>query len=89
MYTALTIGIVGLIVWYVCLRLEQGSDAGDVFFARQHRAREEMSRAERAAQRHEQSAAHRYVSWFKSVGMGLSTIGFGGALVLGLVAFAL
>ena len=85
MYTALVIGVVGLLIWAVCSRLEVASIANDVFFADEHKAREEMACSERAAQRHEKSLAHQAIRFFKSVGIGLSAIGFGGALVYVLV----
>jgi len=85
MYTALIVGIVGLLIWVICSRLELESAASDVFFASEHKAREEMTRAERASHRHEQSLAHQAVGFFKSVGIGLTAIGFGGALVYVLV----
>lgn len=89
MYTALIIGIVGLLIWYICTRVEPESDASNIFFAAQHRAREEMTRSERASHRHQRSSAHRSVGFFKSVGIGLTVIGFGGAAVIyGLGKFA-
>jgi hypothetical protein len=89
MYTALIIGLVGLLTWYICTRLELQSASSDVFFSAQHRAREEMTRTERAAHRHERSLAHQYVRFFKSTGIGLTVIGFGGAAAIyGLDAFA-
>jgi hypothetical protein len=44
-----------------------------------------MTPAERASQRHDRSLAQQAVGFFKSVGIGLTAIGFGGALVYGLV----
>jgi hypothetical protein len=85
MYTALIIGVVGLLIWATCSRLEGASLANDVFFSAEHKAQEEMTRAERASRRHEKSLAHQFVGFFKSIGMGLTVIGFGGALVYGLV----
>ncbi|HZB54960.1 MAG TPA: hypothetical protein VE527_15110 [Reyranella sp.] len=82
MYTALIIGVIGLLIWAMCSRLETESQASDVFFAAEHKARAEMTRA---SQRHERSLAQQAVGLFKSVGIGLSAIGFGGALVYGLV----
>src|ERR671910_2855148 len=81
MYTALIIGVIGLLIWAMCSRLETESQASDVFFAAEHKARAEMTRAERASQRHERSLAQQAIGLFKSVGIGLSAIGFGGALV--------
>lgn len=89
MYTALIIGIVGLLIWYICTRLESESDASSHFFAAQHKAREEMTRSERASRRHERSSAHQSARFFRSVGIGLTVIGFGGAAVIyGLGEFA-
>jgi hypothetical protein len=81
MYTALIIGVVGLLIWAACSRLELGSTTSDIFFAAEHKAREKMTRAERALQRHEMSSANRAVRFFKSVGIGCSAIGFGRALL--------
>jgi hypothetical protein len=81
MYTALIIGIVGLTIWVICTKLDLASDASDTFFASEHKTREEMTRAERASQRQEKSLAQQAVRWFKSVGIGLAVIGFGGALL--------
>ena len=88
MYTALIIGVIGLLMWATCSRLELGSDAGDVFFASQHKARDEMTRSERASRGHERSSAQQAVRFFKSVGIGLTMIGFGGALLYVLVFMA-
>lgn len=82
MYTALIIGVIGLLIWYICTRLEPESDASDIFFASQHKAREEMTRSERASYRHQRSLAHQSVRFFKSVGIGLTVIGFGGVAVI-------
>ena len=85
MYTALIIGVVGLLMWATCSRLEGASLTSDVFFSAEHKAREAMTRAERTSHRHEQSRALQAVRFFKSVGLGLTVIGFGGALVYVLV----
>jgi hypothetical protein len=82
MYTALIIGIVGLLIWYSCTRVEADTDASGHFFAAQHKAREEMTRSERASDRHQRSSAHQSVGFFKSVGIGLTVIGFGGVAVI-------
>jgi hypothetical protein len=82
MTTALIIGVVGLFVWFLSLRFERQEDASDRFFADQHKARQAMSRAERAARRLERSATQRYVDFFKSIGIGLTVIGFGGGFLL-------
>ncbi len=82
MYTALIIGLIGLIVWYISTRVERGSDTTDIFFAAQHRARGEMTHSERASYRHERSLSDQSLRFFKSVGIGLSVIGFGGLVVI-------
>jgi hypothetical protein len=71
------IGIVGLLIWAICMRLELQSDANDSLFAAQYRVREEMPRSERASRRHEQSLADQSVRFFRSIGIGLAVIGFG------------
>ena len=88
MYTALIVGVIGLLIWATCSRLEGASLANDVFFSAEHKAREEMTRAERASRRQEKSLADQAVRFFKSIGLGLSVIGFGGALVYALVFMA-
>jgi hypothetical protein len=89
MYTAVIIGVVGLLIWYICTRVEAESDANGDFFAAQHKAKEEMTRSERASHRHQRSRAQQAVGFFKSVGIGLTVIGFGGAAVIyGLAEFA-
>lgn len=82
MVTALIIGVVGLLVWFLSLRFERQEDASDTFFADQHKAREAMSRGERAARQTERTATQRYVDFFKSIGIGLTVIGFGGGSLL-------
>jgi hypothetical protein len=41
-----------------------------------------MTRSEHASRRHEQSLAQQFVGFFKSVGIGLAVMGFGGAAVV-------
>jgi hypothetical protein len=41
-----------------------------------------MTRSERASDRHQRSSAHQSVGFFKSVGIGLTVIGFGGVAVI-------
>ncbi|MDP1966424.1 MAG: hypothetical protein Q8K93_30000 [Reyranella sp.] len=89
MYTALIIGVAGLLIWYICSRIEAESDASGHFFAAQHKARDEMTRSKRASHRHQRSLAHQSIGFFRSVGIGLTVIGFGGAAVFyGLGEFA-
>jgi hypothetical protein len=82
MYTALIIGVVGLLLWGLCARIELEADAQDILFAAQHKAREQMTASERASRRHERSSAHRSVRFFKDLGIGLTVIGFGGAICI-------
>jgi preprotein translocase subunit Sss1 len=81
MYTALIIGVIGLLIWATCSRLEGASLTSDVFFSAEHKAREAMVRAERVSRQHEKSQGTQAVRFFKSLGVGLTVIGFGGALV--------
>ena len=80
----LTIGVIGLLICFVSLRieLESGSVVGTVSspdsFRRQVERRHAMSRAERAAARHEQSMTARSVRFFLNFGIALALIGFGG-----------
>jgi|SRR3979490_2377796 hypothetical protein len=80
------IGLIGVVLWFICTQIEleeegpvaTGSTAS--LLAPQVRARNEMSREQRAAQRHEQSLAVKSARFFKHLGMGLALIGFGGFL---------
>ena len=80
------IGFIGVVLWFICAQVEleqdqpvaTGSTASLV--APQLKARNEMSREQRAAQRHEQSLAVQSTRFFKHLGMGLALIGFGGFL---------
>ncbi|MFO1158232.1 MAG: hypothetical protein U1E60_05300 [Reyranellaceae bacterium] len=78
----LGIGVIGLMIWSVCARLDLERDSAvgiggsPSFFARQVRTRAEMSPAERAAHRDQQSLEARSVRFFKHLGMALTVIGF-------------
>jgi hypothetical protein len=74
------IGFIGLLFWFICTRIELESDGGASLFEQQFRAKQEMSRAERAARHHEQSLAAQSSRFFKNVGIGLTVIGFSGFL---------
>jgi hypothetical protein len=79
------IGVIGLMIWYVCSRLDQEQDGPPTVwspdsFARQVRGRAEMSRAERAALRSEKWLAGRSIRFFRRLGMALVAIGLGGFL---------
>jgi hypothetical protein len=79
----LGVGIIGVLTWFVCVRLELEKDAavGNVMttglYAQQMRARDAMTRAEKAADRQEQTALFQSVRFFKRLGIGLTVIGFG------------
>jgi len=78
------IGVIGLLICFISLRieLESGSVVGTVSspdaFRRQIERQQAMSRAERAAARHEQSLTARSVRFFPNLGLALAVIGFGG-----------
>jgi hypothetical protein len=80
----LTIGVIGLLICFISLRieLESGSVVGTVSspdsFRRQVERQQAMSRAERAAARHEQSLTARSARFFLNLGIALALIGFGG-----------
>src|SRR5512141_695827 len=70
----------GLLLWFICTQVELESDGGAGLFAAQARAKQQLSRAERASQRHEQSLGVKTTRFFRNVGIGLTLIGFGGFL---------
>jgi hypothetical protein len=78
----LGIGVIGLLAWLVCTRIELEKDAavGSAFtpdlYARQIRARAAMTRSEKAADRQEQTTLLQVVRFFKRLGIGLAAIGF-------------
>ena len=74
------VGVIGLLIWGICARVELEKDASEIFFVAQYKAREEMTRSDRASHLQEQSLAHRSVRVFRHVGVGLTVIGFGGFL---------
>jgi hypothetical protein len=79
----LGIGIIGLLAWFICTRIELEKDAavGSAFtpdlFARQIRAQAAMTRSEKAAQRQEQTTLLQALRFFKRLGIALAAIGFG------------
>ena len=81
------VGFFGLLILFICTQVELESDAGARLFAPQAQARQNMSRAERASERHEQSPASKTTRFFRSVGIGLTLIGFGGFLYFQLGLF--
>ncbi len=78
----LGIGLIGLLTWFICVRVELEKDGavGNVFttglYAQQMRAREVMTRTEKAAERHEQTVLLQSLRFFKRLGIGLAAIGF-------------
>jgi hypothetical protein len=78
------IGLIGLLLWFVCVRIELEKDAvignsrTPELIAYQHEARERMSPEQRAAWREEQSIALQSTRFFRHLGMGLTAIGAAG-----------
>jgi hypothetical protein len=79
----LGVGVIGVLTWFICVRLELEKHAavGNVMttglYAQQMRARDAMTRAEKAADRQEQTTLLRSLRFFKRLGIGLTVIGFG------------
>jgi hypothetical protein len=82
------IAVMGLMLWFVCVRMELEKDAAvgsgwtPHLIASQHEARERMSGDERARERHEQSLGLQSIRFFKHLGMALTLIGAAGFLWL-------
>jgi hypothetical protein len=80
------IAVIGLMIWFVCARvdLEQDGPASvgvsPGFFARQLRARTEMTHAERAALRSEKWLEGQTTRFFRHLGIALTAIGLAGFL---------
>ena len=81
------VGFFGLLILFICTQVELESDAGARLFAPQAQAMQNMLRAERASQRHEQSSPGKTTRFFRNVGIGLTLIGFGGFLYFQLGLF--
>jgi uncharacterized membrane protein YesL len=81
------IGFFGLLILFICTQVELESDAGARLFAPQAQARQNVSRPERASQRHEKSSATKTTRFFRYIGIGLTLIGFGGFLYFQLGLF--
>jgi hypothetical protein len=81
------VGFFGLLIWFICTQVELESDGGAGLFAAEARARQTMSHAERASQRHEQSMGSRTTRFFRNVGIGLTLIGAAGFLYFQLGLF--
>jgi hypothetical protein len=79
------IGLIGLLLWFICVRIELEQDAVSSgwtphLIVSQHQARERMSDDERASRRHEQSLALQSVRFFRHLGIALTLIGAAGFL---------
>jgi len=77
-------GLIGLLIWFVCTRIELEKDAAigsgwsPGLIASQYEARQRMSPEQRAAYREEQSAAMHSLRFFRHLGMALVAIGGAG-----------
>jgi len=75
------IGLIGLLMWFICVRIELEKDAAigtsrtPELIAYQHEARERMTPEQRAAWREEQSVALQSTRFFRHLGIGLTAIG--------------
>jgi hypothetical protein len=80
------IAVVGLMIWFVSTRADSEQEGAvsvgvsPSFFARQVKAKSEMSHAERAALRGQKSLEAQSVRFFKHLGIALTLIGGGGFL---------
>jgi hypothetical protein len=80
------VGLIGLLVWFVCVRIELEKDAAvgsgwtPHLIGSQHEARERLSPEQRAAWREEQSLGLQSTRFFKHLGIGLTLIGAAGFL---------
>jgi hypothetical protein len=79
------VGFLGLLLLFICTQVELESDASSRLFAPQAQARQNMPRAERAS--HGQPPAGKTTRLFRSIGIGLTLIGFGGFLYFQLGLF--
>jgi uncharacterized membrane protein YesL len=80
------VGFFGLLILFICTQVELESEAGARLFAPQAQARQNMPHAEPTSQRHEKSGI-KTTRFFRSVGIGLTLIGFGGFLYFQLGLF--
>ncbi len=85
-FTFFGIGLIGLLVWFICTRIELEYDAAVgsgwtwQLIASQQEARQKMSRAERAGLRAERTVAMQSIRFFRHLGMALTGIGAAGFL---------
>ena len=81
------VGFFVQLILFICTQVELESDAGARLFAAQGQARQNMSGADRASQRHEKSPATKTTRFFRNIGIGLTLIGFSGFLYFQLGLF--
>jgi hypothetical protein len=83
-FTFFGIGLIGLLIWFVCVRMEIEKDAAvgsgwsPGLISSQHEARERLSPEQRSAVREEQTMAMHSVRFFRHLGMALTAIGAAG-----------
>jgi hypothetical protein len=83
-FTFFGIGFIGLLLWFVCTRMELEKDAAvgsgwtPSLIASQYEARQKMSAEQRAAYRDEQTLAMHSMRFFKNLGIALTLIGAAG-----------
>jgi hypothetical protein len=82
------LALIGVLIWFVCTRLELekegavGHELTPDLFAMQMRARQAMSRSERASLRAEETLLSQVVRVVRHAGVALTAIGLGGFLFL-------
>jgi hypothetical protein len=82
------LALIGVLIWFVCTRLELekegavGHELTPDLFAMQMRARQAMSRSERASLRAEETLLSQVVRVVRHAGVALTAIGLGGFLLL-------
>jgi hypothetical protein len=80
------VAAVGLVLWFICTRFELEEDGvvGNIsttsLLASQLRAKNELPREQRAAQRHAHSLAMQTAHFFRNLGLALTLIGVAGFL---------
>ena len=78
------IGLIGLLIWAVCTRIELEKDAAvgsgwsPGLIGSQYEARQRMSPEQRAAEREEQTVTLQSVRFFRHLGIALTLIGGAG-----------
>jgi len=83
-FTFFGIGLIGLLLWFVCTRMELENDAAvgsgwsPELIASQYDARQKMSDEQRAAHRDEQTLAMHSMRFFRNLGIALTLIGAAG-----------